>query len=351
MPTYNRPQICLAKLRFLKEAGCSYRIIVADSSDDDEASKVRAACEGFADYLRFDSKLSLCDKLALVASEITTPYVLPSADDDICLLDALDALLDRLDNAPEVAAADGYTLNYGVNGSDFDIHGVSFYTPSVTDPDPLQRLYHLVRRYQPFFFSVIRTDAWIAALNIIQPIDSAAFEEVCMMSVITLQGGVVRVPVVLHLRGMERSLSPVTDSHPFYWFLNDAQSFFHSYAQLRETISQFIRDSDIPIPDGTNLTQLLNLIYATWLGREVDVGMINHSTRLLLGDQIPPIAQRGEYRWLEPGADDVVHPVEGGSRRYIWRHEVVAAEPRDEICLDAEEITRVERQLDSFQLL
>ena len=288
--------------------------------------------------------------MALISADVSTPYVLPSADDDICLVGTLDALLEHLDAAPEFVAADGFTLNYGVHKANFDIHGVSYYTPSIWDPNAMQRLYHLVRRYQPFFFSVIRTDAWTAALESTKSISSALFEEMCMMSTIALQGGVMRLPAVLHLRGMEQSKSPITDSHPFYWFLNDAQSFYQTYAQLRQIVSEFIEKNCSDVPDGADLVQLLDLIYATWLGREVDVGVINHYARMHLGEKISPDVPVRRYSWREPGTGDLVHLSKDDTRRYIWRQNVIDAEPRDEILIDEDEIARVERQLDVFQI-
>lgn len=350
IPTRNRARHCHALLRFLGDMSCRHPIIVADSSDHDEASAVQVACEGFAEYRQFAPDIRLRDKLEEVGKSVATRYVLPTPDDDIVLPHAIDAALYHLDGSPDFVVASGYVLNYGIQQIDFDIHRVSWFTPTIGEPAPLQRLYHLIRRYQPFIWGVMRTDALVAALGVIRPVESVLFGEIGRMSILALQGGIMRLPVVFQLRGMEKSQTNISQSHPFHWFLGDAQSFFQSYAFYRETLERYIRDSGIAGPKGADLTQLLDLVHATWLGREIDLGMTKHAATLLLGDTAPPpVPPQEDYRWRDPDTQDIVHFSADRTRRYIWRHAVLEAEPREEIRIDADEIARVEQQLDSFR--
>jgi hypothetical protein len=47
---------------------------------------------------------------------------------------------------------------------------------------------------------------------------------------------------------------------------------------------------------------------------------------------------------------DEVHPSPRGDRRYIWRREVLTAEPREEIAITPDEMARVEQELDGYRL-
>jgi hypothetical protein len=89
----------------------------------------------------------------------------------------------------------------------------------------------------------------------------------------------------------------------------------------------------------------------TWLGPELDLGMVNHMARLFLGDPIPPLDIGGEGpSWHGLTSDDVVHPSKLGNRRYVWRQAAVEAEPREEISISAEDMAHVEAQLDHYHL-
>ena len=67
------------------------------------------------------------------------------------------------------------------------------------------------------------------------------------------------------------------------------ESFFTSYLAFRDGIAQFIRTKRIDVPQDARIEQILDMSHATYLGRELDLGMTNYAARLLLGDDLPPI--------------------------------------------------------------
>src|SRR5262249_39910571 len=134
------------------------------------------------------------------------------------------------------------------------------------------------------------------------------FRELTVMSTSILQGKVVRLPLVYALRGTAVSHAALHQSNPLCWTLHDAQSFFTDYAIYRDAIAKFIRTRGIAGPKAGTLEQFLDLSHATWLGREVDLGMLNHAARLLLGDPIPPIETSPTWSgWREPSEGDLTH--------------------------------------------
>jgi len=181
------------------------------------------------------------------------------------------------------------------------------------------------------------------------------------MSTSILQGKVARLPLVYALRGTAGSHAALHQSHPLFWTLHDAQAFFANYRIFRDAMVGFIRDRGIAEPAGGSLEQFLDLSHATWLGREVDVGRLNHAARLLLGDAVPPLRadpvwpgwrkpSRGDRtRFSAAGGRRYTRFFTTGGRRYIWRRAVLEAEPRDEIRIERDEMMRVETELDAYR--
>jgi len=328
--------------------------MVADSSDPTEAGNVVAACKGFADYRYFAPQTTVIDKCAAVIAAIDTPYTVMIPDDDITFPHAIDAALNVLREDNECVAAHGYVLRFGMHAAEqkfFDIHDVFGFTPTIGEDDPFRRHYHLMRRYQPFIWAVFRTAVFAAALRGSIQVDGLVFQEIMFMSLAVLQGKVVRLPLVYSMRGSEESLTPLAEINPVFWFLNDAGEFFSRYSAYRNELAKNIRAMNISISKDTKLEQLLDIIHATWLGREVDVGMLNHVARRLLGDDLPAIQNQPQWPgWRAPDKSDLVRASAKSDRSYVWRKTVIAAEPREEITIDLEEMANVERQLDFYSL-
>jgi glycosyltransferase domain-containing protein len=394
LPTRNRPGYCAAQLRFFRDCGMPHPIVVADSSDPADARAVRDACAGVARYLHFDPSIVVSKKLARTLRTIATPFVVATPDDDVTFPHAIDAALAHLQQNPDFAAAHGYVLRFSAHGDDFDIHHVSGFTPTIAYDDPLQRLYYLIRRYQPFIWAVFRTDAFTAAMNAASGVEGLIFEELTFAATAALAGKIARLPVVFSMRGMEESTGRLDRVHPFFWFLQDSPTFFASYAaykskllrQLRRealgakplgvrltlwhqalsdglasvrrhgrasipSLRRLVRNRGFAFPEGADLEQVVDLIHGIWLAHEVDFGILNHTVRRLLGDPLPPInVPPVRAEWREPAQGDDVHSSPRGGRRYVWRREVLTAEPREEISITPDEIARVERELDHYHL-
>jgi hypothetical protein len=220
------------------------------------------------------------------------------------------------------------------------------------------------------------------------------FEELTFAVTAALGGKIARLPVVFSMRGMEESMGRLDRVHPFFWFLHDSPAFFAGYVAYKSKLllelrrqalgakplrvrlalwkralwrglasirrhgragipplRRFVRNRGFAFPEGADLEQVVDLIHGIWLAHEVDFGILNHTVRRLLGDPLPPInvpSVRAE--WREPAAGDEVHASPSGGRRYVWRREVLAAEPREEIAITPDEMAQVERELDNYRL-
>jgi glycosyltransferase domain-containing protein len=354
IPSRNRPRHCVAQLRFLRACRVAHKIVVADSSDPQAAERIRAHCAGVADYRLSRTATDMAKKATEVFQEVETPFVVMLPDDDITFPHAIDAALAYLQAHPDYVAAHGYTLRFGMHDNDIDVHDVFSYTPTIDAERPLRRHYDLMRRYQPFFWAVFRTETLALAIEAAATTQGAVFKELAVVSRAALKGKVARLPVVFAMRGMEESLTPAVENDPFLWFLHDSQSFYRRYAAYRDALAAFVRaDPSLlaGLPATTPLEHILDLNHATLFGRAVDVGMINHQAQLLLGEPLPPIRPTPQWPgWRMPEPGDRIHVSRHGNRRYVWRRSVIEAEPRDEIDITGSEMAAVEEQFDAYRL-
>ena len=348
IPTRNRPHNLSGQLRLFEASGVTRAIVVADSSDSELAPDVRAAVGTRADWQAYPATGGVFDKLAQVIDTITTPFVALASDRKITFPHALDAALAYLMEHDDYVAAQGYVVGFSRRNNDLDINRVIYFTPTLAAGDPLQRHYDLMRRYQSWQFSVFRVEPLAAAVGLAKSVAGKVFQEVVFMNALALQGKMARLPQVISLQTTETSFYPPRRNDPFYWFLDDPRSFFRHYVAYRRRLARFITERNLGTPRGADLEQLLDTIHAVWLHYNFDGGVLNYAAQLRLGHPLPPLPDpRQSIPWRAIASDDVVHAARG-ARRYIWRREVVHAEPRGEIDISSGEIRRVERQLDVY---
>ena len=307
LPTHNRAALCKAQVHFLPTSGrlaiMSSWLISSDLPDDD----LREACTGLIEYRRFDPQTPPDIKLVELARSVTTPYVAMVTDDDISFPHTIDACLDHLRRNPDTVVAQGYVLGFSAIERSIDIHSVQWFIGSIAKSTPLRRLYELMRRYQPFFWAVFRTDAYVTATEAATASRGAFFfRELSFAATLALLGNAARLPMVHTLRGDEESLVPPAEGHPFYWFLKDGRSFFGAYTDYRDNLVNLLHELDAGrLPprrsalfqraknylarllqgnararrDADDSRHVIDIIHATYFGREVDTGIINRQSR------------------------------------------------------------------------
>ncbi|MBV8566336.1 MAG: TIGR00180 family glycosyltransferase [Methylobacteriaceae bacterium] len=353
MPTRNRPDKVAAQVRFLAECAFPYPLVIADSSASSDPGKEPAPASeppgALNQHRRFDPEIGFIDKLATVVGAAQSPFILLLPDDDVTFPHAVHAALGHLQDHPEDVVAQGYVLRSAEHQRNIDIHRVFLFTPSIGQQQPLHRHYHLMRRYQPYFWAVFRREVLHKALLATAPVKGYIFQEVMLMNAIILQGGFARLRSIFNLRGSENSQSALQQIDPLHWFLDDPQSLFDHYTSYRHHLMQFLTDNDIAGAGEENLGKLIDMVHATWLGHNLDLGMINHVACLLLGDPLPPLQPPPIWDgWQDIAEGDVAHASSDIDVRYVWRKGVLTAEPREEISILPQEMEVVERQFDLY---
>lgn len=351
LPTFDRPALCRAQVQFLRRMKFRHRVIVADSSEQPDPELLRV-CRGLVEHRRFDVATPLGEKVAAVVRSVMTPYVAVITDDDISFPHAIEECLAFLQENPDHVVAQGYVLNAALERETFDIQSVLWFTEGASESTPLRRLYEIIRRYQPFFRAVLRTGAYLQASDAADRAEGTFFKELAFTATVAALGKTKRLPMVHTLKHEEETLTQASSRHPFYWFLSNSSTFFECYVSYRNRLATLVAglQKDEAATPG-NLTHILDIIHAAYFGRELDTGIINHTARVLLGDPIKPVkppASKGHGEAVDPA--DLVHAAGREGRRYVWRKEVLNAEPRSEITISAEEIARVEAALDQYVL-
>jgi glycosyltransferase domain-containing protein len=320
---------------------------------------LRDACIAPVEYRRFEPTVTPYAKITTVARSVVTSYVAMMTDDDVSFPQTIDACLDHLELNPDVVVAQGYVLRFSAAPEVMDIHNMQWFVGSITKATPLERLYELMRRYQPFFWAVFRTDAYLRAADAAMSAKGAFFEELAFTATLALLGNSARLPMIHTLRRDEDSQVPPAEGHPFFWFLRDSPSFFAGYVDYRNQLVDLLREfatiksSQTTKADEDRETHTrahaLDVIHASYFGREIDMGMVNHTARFLVGDLDSPVVPPKPTRHdAVVGAADLVHTSASTGRQYVWRNAVMDAGSRPEATISLEEIARVEAALDLY---
>ena len=268
-------------------------------------------------------------------------------DDDIAFPHAIDVCLAYLE-AKRRRRGQGYVVDFGIHDGVFDIRHVRYFTPTLGADESLQRLYDLMRRYQPFLWAVFRTDVLVAALEASLKMDIIMFQEFTIMNVAAAQGKIARLPHIFSLRGMEIAFRRRPDA-PMYGFLYDAERLFSSYVLYRNNLVAFLRTHmgasawdratrkiEAAVAEGvveghrgagaTTVEQLLDVIHMIKMVPAFDTGQLNYAAQRLLGAPYPPIPITPQWSGpMDRRKGDVVRPgnfVGGaicGAMRFSWR--------------------------------
>lgn len=345
--SHNRSRDAARQLRLLKKTDFRHPVIVANSSEVEEAARIRDAVSSRFQYFKYAPGTPLYDKLADVTARIETPFVVLIPDRKITFPHTVEAALTHLVDNEDHVAAQGYVVAFQGSADEVDVSRVLFFTSSIREEDPLARHYHLMRRYQPWLFSVFRTRAALAAALQAKSVSGAMFQEIMFANAMVLQGKFGRIRQILTFQSPEHSFNPVVRTHPFYWFLDDPRSFFRHYAYYTKALAHFAAERGLAAATDPKLNKLIDTVHTLWLHSNFNYGVLSYACQLQLGYPLAPIPDpRSPLPHRAVGPADKVR--RHGKRTYIWRNEVLNAEPKNEIQITSEEIDRVERQLDLY---
>jgi glycosyltransferase domain-containing protein len=260
IPTHNRPRLFAGLLGYLETERADCPILVLDSSDPEAVAANRdrvAACSlpvEFLELTNVDSEQKWHEGI----QRVTTPFCALCADDDLVILNGVRRCLEVLRNNPAAAVVQGYSFTFLPRaGGDMELNNVVYFSRSIEDKSPLNRLNSLFGQYQALTYGTFRTPVLQRIYNECRPVKSNLLRELLWSALTVLEGQAVRVPVFSHGRSMGRS-GNCEHWHPLEWLCKDPESLLADYLQYREILAAAL--------EGQNeLTDVIDLIHLRYL--------------------------------------------------------------------------------------
>jgi glycosyltransferase domain-containing protein len=266
VPTYNRARLLAALLSYLETEKADCRVLVLDSSNPDVLAVNRARVEAssldieFADF----SDQVLDEKWRQGIHKVSTPYCALCADDDVVVLDGLRRCLDALRGNPAAVAVQGFSFTFlPRRDGDLELNNIVYFSPSIDEGSPLQRLARLFERYQAPSYGAFRTAALQRIFDALQPMTKILPRELLWSALTVIEGHLIRLPDFSYGRSMGPSAS-YDHWHPLEWFCKDPDSLFASYLRYRELMADAVTqrpDNEQRLEDVHDILDLIHLRY------------------------------------------------------------------------------------------
>ena len=152
----NRPKDLAKILKYFSREKLPYKIfIVAEGAGYED---ICAGDAGLSIELLQIKEKSLAEKIVEGLKKVTTPLVTVCSDHDIVFAEAIAKTGGFLMQNAEYSACQGHHGRF-CDGSELELIDILWFTPSLDEAEPLQRLINLIRRYQPICWATFRADA------------------------------------------------------------------------------------------------------------------------------------------------------------------------------------------------
>jgi glycosyltransferase domain-containing protein len=267
IPTYNRPKPLGALLKYLEAEQPPCRILVLDSSQPQPRAATRKLAQATnlnLDYLEFPSETHPFDKFREGVHRVTTEFCALCADDDLVVPDGVARCLDALRSNPQASVAQGYTFSFLCQHTgDMDLGNILYFTSTIDDATPLERLAKLFSRYQAATYGNYRSHVLQRIFDTLKPMTSILGRELLGSVLAAVEGHMIRVPCFSHGRSMDAS-ERYEHWHPLEWFAKDPSGLFAEYRLYREQIAQAVLrrpDNTLDVPAVRRVVDIIHLRY------------------------------------------------------------------------------------------
>jgi glycosyltransferase domain-containing protein len=269
IPTYNRAQLLAALLSYLETEKADCHILVLDSSCPEvlAANRARTAASSldieFADF----TDLVLDEKWRQGIKKVSTPYCALCADDDLVILEGVRRCLDALRRNPAASAVQGYSFTFlSRPDGDMELNNIVYFSPSIDEGSPLQRLTSLFEQYQAPSYGAFRTVALQRIFDTLQPMTKILPRELLWSALTVIEGHLIRLPDFSSGRSMGPS-GAYEHWHPLEWFCKDPDGLFANYLRYRELLAHAVlqRPDNQQCPDDVH--GVLDLIHFRYLAK------------------------------------------------------------------------------------
>lgn len=239
VPTYNRPDDLNLLLRFLERGKIGFKILVLDSSGPECRERNRAIVAGAAlqvELVEYDESTHPFDKFRDGVSRVQTTFCQLCADDDLIFADNIARCVAEMIRDPEVAVAHGYYFMFNPRATELmDLTFILYFSNSITQDDPLARLWQQFRQYQALTYGVYRRDVLVRVFDAIRPVSSLLGRELLSGAVSLVHGKMLRLPLLTNGRNMGPS-GEYRHWHPLEWLAASPEGLFEEYRRYRDIL-------------------------------------------------------------------------------------------------------------------
>jgi len=270
IPTYNRPRELARLLCFLDRVQVPWRVLVLDSSHPPERQLNRATVARLrarVGYHEYPIETHPFDKFRDGTERVETPFCAFCADDDVILPSGSSSCIDVLRSDADAAVAQGYSFQFlEYPDGRFDLTNVLYFTPTILDKTPLERVAKQFEQYQATTYGHYRTAVLRDVFRAIEPVKSLLARELLSSALSTVAGKVVRVQRFSNGRSMGASVR-YDHWHPLEWFAKDADGFMAEYRRYRDILIAAIVGRPDNLHDEASIKRIVDLIHLQYMVR------------------------------------------------------------------------------------
>lgn len=268
IPTHNRAPVLAALLAYLKSTGSEWRVLVLDSSHPDimAVNRANASQSGLnIELLDLTAADTIVEKWRLGIRNVQTPYCLICADDDLILVEGVRHCLELMEQERSASVVQGYSFSFlPLPDGNMELNNVAYFTPSITQPTPLERVAQQFQQYQATVYGLYRTPVLQHIMEDISGLTAILSRELLWSALSVVQGAVIRVPIFTN----GRSMGPSQDYehwHPLEWLSKSPEGLTREYQNYRRLLTDATLKHPENTGDAAHVERILDLIHLRYL--------------------------------------------------------------------------------------
>ena len=344
IPSKNRPEDLAKMLKYFSDEKLPYKIIIVAEGAGYEDICSRA--EGLSiELLQLKAK-SLAERIVEGLKRVSTPLVTVCSDHDIVFTEAIAKTGGFLMQNVEYSACQGHHGRF-CDVNNFELIDILWFTPSLDEAEPLQRLISLIRRYQPICWATFRANALRRIAESFLEYQGELYFELLWSLGAAIEGKVKRLQLLYCLRLLHDTSFK---GHPLYLFMESPRQFFCDYSKYSKRLTQHLIEKTGSKENESS--KILDLVHLVLFSMAIDAGKINYFIDEMVNHAgLLPSDERVKNS-LKPSCDSPPNfgfrEVRTSKRSYKIHKVFESAEPQCEIFLEKDFLKSVLKSLDSY---
>ncbi len=278
VPTYNRLPYLTRLLAYLAVSDVKFQIIILDSSDDnikDQIKRIISLSPLKIRHERYSPEEDVNEKIMDGMKMVETEYLSLCADDDLVILSTLSTLIDFLRKNSGYLCAHGLYFSFQQMDEGYvNLEEVTYATPSLEQDHPLARLTEYVRRYQPIFYSVHRTEWWRKTFSKTCSLQSYLFEEAAPACLTAIAGKVARLYLFYYGQNRETDVAEpdnpkIITNHPARWYKHNRRGMLRAFVHYRSMLLDALKQTSCSGMEERAVTNIVNQIHGGYLAESL----------------------------------------------------------------------------------